>query len=85
MIKVIYPKGSIISKIGDKRQYCIVDIKEEGYEVVDYPFGVQVEAKNDIINYDDVDSLYFWGYMGEEYKKEIINSFKKKIIGDKNE
>ena len=85
MIKVIYPKGSIIGEIGDKRQYCIVDIKDDGYEVIDYPFGVQGKTENRIINYDDVGSLLFWGYMGEEYKEKIIEMYKEEILGDVNE
>jgi len=85
MIRVIYPKGSIIGKKGDNKQYCIVDIKNNGYEVINYPFGAQMLNEVDFIENDDVGSLFFWGYMGEEYKEKIIEMYKEEILGDLNE
>lgn len=85
MIRIIYPKGSIIEKKSDKKQYCIVDIKEDGYEVIDYPFGVQGTPDENFIKYEDVGTLYFWGYMGEEYKEEISKVYKKIIMGGSND
>ena len=85
MKKIIYPKGSIICKKDDVNQYCIVDINNDGYEVINYPFGVQGLGNKNIIKYEEVGSLFFWGYMGEEYKKKIKTIYKDMILNEKNQ
>ena len=72
MIKIIYPKGSIITKKDNKNKYCITNIKEDGYETVIYPIGTQKAGETFHIAFEEVDSIFFWGYMDDNYKKEIL-------------
>ena len=66
MIEIIYPKGSIIGKKGEEKiQYCIVDINKDGYEVVNYPFGLQTADDKIFIEYDEV------GTFGDIWEKSI--------------
>ena len=80
MIKVIYPKGSIIS-IKDDKKLCIVEINDNSYGCVMYPYGLL--SYNSIIDvkFDEVENVYFWGYKNKKYenklKKLIINSLLK--------
>ena len=78
-MKIIYPKGSIIGQKKDNQKYCIIDINENGYEVVLYPVGMTFAGEHKHIDYDDVEKLYFWGFMDENYKQDII----KMNVGDK--
>ena len=74
-MKIIYPKGSIITKKNDKNNYCIIKENEDNYECVLYPIGVQSTSSNIIIKKDEVDEIKFWGYIDNETKEELKDKY----------
>jgi len=74
-MKIIYPKGSIITKKEDKNNYCIVKENENDYECVLYPIGAHSANKNIIIKKDEVDEIKFWGYTDNEIKEELKDKY----------
>ncbi len=83
MIRVIYPKGSIISIFDDNKRYCIVDITKDGYDLVIYPFGVLgFEGDYKHVDFEMVDKILFWGYMGKEYEKRVTDLYREELLGE---
>ena len=78
-MSIFYPKGSIITKKNDDRKFCIKNILEKGYECIVFPFGISKENEKIIIDFNDVDKLYFFGYINKEFKKELEERMLKKI------
>ena len=77
---VIYPAGSIIGRKKDNKKFCIIEIAKDGYYVADYPIGVQLVGQKEFLKDDEVGSLFFWGYMNENYKKELFQLLTKKDV-----
>lgn len=74
-MEMIYPKGSIITKKEDNKEYCIVKIKEESYDCILYPPGISLTTNHYDIHFNEVDKLLFWGYIDNEIKEELKNKY----------
>ena len=83
-MNVIYPKGSIITRKNDETKYCIINITDEEYECVQFPFGMILEKQKIPIKFDEVKELYFFGYHSKEYDEQLNKYISKKLnkVGD---
>ncbi len=76
MINTIYPRGSLISKKNDDRKYCIIKNNGDSYDCILYPFGISDYGSIIKIQYNEIDHIYFMGYIDEQK----IKTYRKKVI-----
>ncbi len=72
-MKIIYPNGSIISKKEDNNKYCIINVKNDSYSCILYPYGITNYQSIINVKFDEVNELLFLGHKNKKYENTLKN------------